>query len=265
MNKSLRAIDAIVDGLRIVETGQYRQRLPLFSIAEFDCIAGAINHMTAELEKTRQENRALAQHSLAIQEDERQHLSQELHDEFGQSLTAIKVMAVTAAKPNADVHRISTTITGVCDHLLSVLRSMMQQLHPLILSELGLKATLEDLVDHWSDRNPSLDLQIRCDDAVDRLDKNITRQVFRVIQECLTNVVRHASARRVDIRLELLGANEVLELTVEDDGRGFDIGNIGFGFGLRGMKERISSLDGDLKLQSEPGKGTVVTARMPCK
>lgn len=263
MNKSLRAIDVIVQGLQVVETGQYRQQLPLFSIAEFDSIAGAINHMTAELEKAQQENRALTQHSLAIQEDERQRLSKELHDEFGQSLTAIKVMAVTAAKPNADIGKISATITDVCDHLTLVLRSMMQQLHPLVLSELGLKATLEDMVDHWSERNPNLNLEISCDDAVDNLDKNVTRQVFRVIQECLTNVIRHANASRVFIHLRLLKLNNALELTVEDDGQGFDVGNISLGFGLRGMKERVSSLDGELDLHSEPGKGTVVTAWVP--
>jgi len=264
MNKSLRAIDVIVDGLHTVETGQYRQQLPLFSIAEFDSIASAINQMTAELEKAQQENRALTQHSLAIQEDERQRLSKELHDEFGQSLTAIKVMAVTAAKPKADIGKISATIAGVCDHLMLVLRSMMQQLHPLILSELGLKATLEDMVDHWSERNPELDLQICCDDAVDGLDKNVTRQVFRMIQECLTNVIRHAKARRVAIKLEWIQTNSELKLTVEDDGCGFDVHNINLGFGLRGMKERVSSLDGKLTIQSEPGKGTIVSAWVPC-
>ncbi|MGY6276418.1 ATP-binding protein [Methylomonas sp. MgM2] len=264
MNKSLKAIDAIVDGLHVVETGQYRQQLPFFSIAEFDSIVGAINHMTAELKKAQQENRALTQHSMAIQEDERQRLSQELHDEFGQSLTAIKVMATTVAKPNVDIGKISATIIEVCDHLMLVLRSMMQQLHPLVLSELGLKATLEDMVDHWSERNPELDLQIHCDDAVDSLDKNVTRQVFRVIQECLTNVIRHAEARRVSIRLTLLESDKVLELTVEDDGLGFDVRNIDLGFGLRGMKERVSSLDGELKFVSELGKGTTVTAWVPC-
>ena len=220
--------------------------------------------MTAELEKAQQENRALTQHSLAIQEDERQRLSKELHDEFGQSLTAIKVMAVTAAKPKADIGKISATITGVCDHLMLVLRSMMRELHPLILSELGLKATLEDMVDHWSERNPELDLQISCDDAVDGLDKNVTRQIFRMIQECLTNVIRHAKARRVVIKLELLQTNSELKLTVEDDGCGFDVRNINLGFGLRGMKERVSSLDGELTLHSEPGKGTIVSAWVPC-
>jgi two-component system sensor histidine kinase UhpB len=260
-NKSLKSIASIVDALRMIETGQYRQQLPTFSTQEFDDIAKAINHMTVELEKTRQENRALTQHSLAIQEEERQRLSQELHDEFGQSLTAIKVMAVTAAKPQADAVKISHSIADICNHLMMVLRSMMQQLHPLVLTELGLKATLEDMVNHWSERNPSLDLQINCSEQVDGLDKHLTIQVFRVIQECLTNVVRHAQAHKVQIDLDQ--QPQLLELKVQDDGVGCDLQTLTRGFGLLGIKERIRSLDGELTVVSKPQAGMTITARIP--
>lgn len=263
LNKSLKAIGVIVDALRIIETGHYKHQLPAFSTEEFDNIAKAVNHMTVELEKTRQENSDLTQHSLAIQEEERQHLSQELHDEFGQSLTAIKVMAVTASRPNADVGKITATISGICDHLTLVLRSMMQQLHPLVLTELGLKATLEEMVNHWSERNPGLKLSIVCSDAVDGLDKNIARQVFRVIQECLTNVVRHADARQVSIELRVQPAENKLLLHVADDGRGCDLQNLTSGFGLRGIKERIRSLAGEVSLDSQPGAGMRISAWIP--
>ncbi|NOV28994.1 histidine kinase [Methylomonas sp. EFPC1] len=263
-NKSLQSIAVIVDALRLIETGQYRQQLPPFSTQEFDDIAKAINHMTVELEKTRQENRALTQHSLAIQEEERQRLSQELHDEFGQSLTAIKVMAVTAAHRKADAAKITATIAEICDHLMTVVRSMMQQLHPLVLTELGLKATLEEMVNHWSERNADLRLTIRCSDAVDGLDKNLTIQVFRVIQECLTNVVRHAQAHSVTIDLDKLDLPQAcLQLKVQDDGRGCDLQTTSQGFGLLGIKERIKSLDGELQVLSRPGSGMLVNARIP--
>lgn len=262
-NKSLKAIDVIVNALRVIETGQYRQQLPTFATLEFDSIAKAINHMTVELEKTQQENRALTQHSLAIQEEERQHLSQELHDEFGQSLTAIKVMAVTAARSGADTHKITASISEICDHLMQVVRSMMQQLHPLVLTELGLKATLEDMINHWSERNPDLDLTINCSDEVDRLDKNRTRQIFRVIQECLTNINRHAQAKQVVIDLQIHLPENAIQLKVEDDGLGCNLQTSNNGFGLRGMRERIRSLNGELKVQSQPGKGLQITAWIP--
>jgi len=263
-NKSLKSIAEIVDALRLIEIGQYRHKLPPYSTEEFDSIAKATNHMMAELEKSRLENRALTQHSLAIQEEERQRLSQELHDEFGQSLTAIKVMAVTASHRQADTGKITEAITEICDHLMTVVRSMMQQLHPLVLTELGLKATLEDMVNHWSERNPGLELNIHCSDEVDALDKKVTIQVFRVIQECLTNVVRHAQAQRVDIDLaQLAQPQSALQLRVQDDGQGCDLKNLQRGFGLLGIKERIKSLDGQLNVVSSPGAGMTITARIP--
>lgn len=265
-NKSLKSIAVIVEALRVIETGQYRQQLPAFSTQEFDSIAKAINHMTVELEKTRQENRALTQHSLAIQEEERQRLSQELHDEFGQSLTAIKVMAVTATHKQTDTGKITASIIEICDHLMLVVRSMMQQLHPLVLTELGLKATLEEMVNHWSERNPDLDLTIACDDEVDDLDKAVTIQVFRVIQECLTNVLRHAHAGRVGITLDKLNQPQpLLRLKVQDDGQGCDLKTVSRGFGLLGIKERIKSLDGELSIQSQPGAGMTITAWIPLR
>ena len=267
-NKSLKSIAIIVKALRGIEEGHYHQPLPLFAIEEFDSIAKAINHLMIELDKTRHENRALMQHSLAIQEEERQHLAQELHDELGQSLTAIKVMAVTAPHQKADIHKISRSIVDICNHLMVVVRSMMQELHPLVLTELGLKATLDDLVQHWSERNPALELTIDCDEQVDSIDKSIAIQVFRVIQECLTNVVRHANAQQVSITLTLTLAlsdttKAALLLKVQDDGQGCDLKTIPRGFGLLGMKERIKSLNGEIVFASHIGQGMTISAEIP--
>ncbi len=261
LNKSLTAISGIVAALRAIETGQYQQQLPRFTTQEFDSIAKAVNHLMAELEKARQENRELAQHSLAIQEEERLRLSQELHDEFGQSLTAIKVMAVTAQHQNADITKIGPAISDICDHLLAEVRALMQQLHQLVLTDLGLKAALEDMISHWSERHPGLHLQLNCSDSVDKLDKTMSIQVFRVIQECLTNVIRHAQASRVQIDLQLL--QHKLQLKVQDNGMGCDLSALSKGFGLLGMKERIKSLDGNFRLESQPAAGFSVIAQIP--
>ncbi|MGD0961495.1 MAG: sensor histidine kinase [Methylomonas sp.] len=263
-NKSLQSIAVIVASLREIEAGRFQRQLPAFAIAEFDIIARAVNHLMGELHKTQLENRALTQHTLAIQEDERRLFSRELHDEFGQSLTAIKVMAVAAARQNTDTARISAEIAGICDHLVMVVRSMMQQLHPLTLTELGFKTTLEETARHWAQRNPGLELHVDCEDAVDLIDKSVTIQVFRVIQECLTNVVRHAQADHVRISLELAdGADAALLLRVEDDGRGCDLESAPRGFGLLGMQERIKSLHGQFSVASASDAGMTVSASIP--
>jgi two-component system sensor histidine kinase UhpB len=267
-NKSLKSIAVIVNALKVIETGQYQQKLPDFSTQEYDSIAKAINHMTSELNATQQENRALTQHTLEIQEDERQRLSQELHDELGQSLTAIKVMAVTAAHKKADIKKATDSIINICDHLMIVVRSMMHQLHPLVLTELGLKATMEDLLNHWSLRNPELKLTINCPDEVDHLEQKIAIQVFRVVQECLTNIVRHAQATQATISLAIENqptAGRVLRLQVTDDGQGCAIDMIKTGFGLLGMRERINSLGGEFSIQTQPHHGMSIIASIPLK
>ena len=265
-NKALKSIAIIVNGLKIIETGQYQRKLPDFSIQEYDSIAKAINHLAGELNITQQENRALTQHSLEIQEDERQRLSQELHDELGQSLTAIKVMAATAAHKKADIKQATDTIMSVCDHLMTVVRSMMHQLHPLVLTELGLKASLEDLLSHWAIRNPSLKLTLDCPDDVDALEQKISIQVFRIVQECLTNIVRHARASQAIISLEIMHSSSMektLRLCITDNGQGCDGEKLKSGFGLLGMRERINSLGGQLAVQTEPKHGMCITASIP--
>jgi two-component system sensor histidine kinase UhpB len=274
-NKALKSIAVIVNALKVIETGQYQQKLPDFSIKEYDSIAKAINHMTGELNVSQQENRALTQHSLEIQEDERQRLSQELHDELGQSLTAIKVMAVAAGHSHAgamgmwaDIKQATDSIISICDHLMTVVRSMMHQLHPLVLTELGLKATMEDLLHHWSIRNPELKLTIDCPDEVDHLEQKISIQVFRIVQECLTNIVRHAQARQAAISLEIVNPStteRALRLRVMDDGQGCAVDRIKTGFGLLGMRERINSLGGELTIQTQPQQGMNIIASIPLK
>ena len=262
-NKTLRDIQSIVEHLKRIETGDYQKKLPFFVTQEYDEIASAINHMTTVLDSTQKQNRALTQHSLEIQEEERQRLSQELHDEFGQSLTAIKVMAVTAAHEKADTSKITTSIIEICDHLVSVVRSMMKQLHPLMLTELGLKATVEDLLQHWTNKHSSPSFSLYCDEAIDKINPAILIQVFRVIQESLTNIIRHAQASHVTICLEIKTEPVNLQLLISDDGRGCDLDRVVSGFGLLGMEERIKLLGGIFKLESQMNAGMKITAQIP--
>ncbi len=265
-SQAIKAIAIIVDALKDIETGHYQQLFPEFSSREFSSIAKAINHMTTVLDEAQQQNRALTHHSLAIQEAERQRLAQELHDELGQSLTAIKVMAVTATHEKANVLEIAESISNICDHLMQVVRSMMHHLHPLSLSELGLKATLEDLVHHYAVRHPELTLDLTCDNQVDDLEQAITIQLYRIVQECLTNIVRHAQADKVTIDLAIQKNPEQakqIRLQIRDNGQGCSAASIKSGFGVLSMRERINSLGGEFAIQTQPGKGMQVFATMP--
>ncbi|MDD2865488.1 MAG: sensor histidine kinase [Methylococcales bacterium] len=266
-NRVLKAIHLIVEGLERFEKKDYQNRLPEFSSYEMNLIANAINKLIEKLEASQQENRALTQHTLTIQEDERQRLAQDLHDELGQSLTAIKVMTATVTrmndKQNAIIKQSTTSIIEICDHLMKVVRSMMQQLHPLTLTELGLKAALYELCDSWRLRCPTLQIDFQCDKQIELCPKAINIHLFRIIQECLTNVFRHAQAEKVSIILEV-ELNKNLLLTIMDNGQGCDAANIKNGFGLFSMQERVRSLNGEFTIETNPEQGMKISAIIPC-
>jgi two-component system sensor histidine kinase UhpB len=264
LRNTFSSIRTIVSALEQVETGDYRQCLPEFGTTEINSIAGAINHMAGELRQAQQENRALVQHSLEIQENERKQLAQELHDELGQSLTAIKMMAASANRKGVKVSKITGSIVTICDDLINVVRSIMKQLHPLTLTELGLRAAVEDLLSHWTAKNPELKFHFHCPVEVNEIDQNITIQIFRVIQECLTNVIRHAEATECFINLSIKGGQgKHIDLLVKDNGKGCPVNQLKNGFGVLGMKERIHSLGGDLSIQGNPHQGVEVNVLIP--
>lgn len=268
VGRAFRSVGTILQGLEDIEKGEYGKRLPGFSLPEFARIAGAFNHMAGVLETARAENQALIRQSFLIQEDERRHLAQELHDELGQSLTAIKVMAATLRHGNAQNREAAEHILNLCDRLFGMFRGMMRRLRPGLLDELGLAAALEDLVEDWRRSHPGLGIELACEPNVDEQAGTARIHLFRMVQECLTNVVKHAEAQRVFIRLRTAasGGDPVIELLVRDDGRGFDPdqpGRARRGLGLAGIRERVASLHGRFQLDTRPGQGVAIEIRIP--
>lgn len=260
----LRTVESILKNLTEIEAENYQNPLPHFAITEFERIALAINHLTATLHKAQQENNRLTLHSLEIQEEQRQTLAQELHDELGQSITAIKVMAVTGKKATHNQVEIYQSIIKVCDHLVTVVRSMMKNLHPLILTELGLSASLHDLISHWQNRTTSLKISLLCDAAVDNIEIKKAIQVFRLVQEGITNTVRHAQAEHLLISLGLNDSiDKTLMLVIEDNGVGNDLQSLSLGFGLLGMQARVKSLKGNMQIVTAKNQGMKINITIP--
>lgn len=255
----LQAVKVILSGLRQVEIGHFEHVLPRFKISEFDAIAREINDMSLALKTAQQNNQALACHTMKIQETERQNMSRELHDEMGQSLTAIKAMAVTCQQADTDVKAVTGSIVDICDHLSVVVRSMMRTLHPLSLTELGLGATLSGLVKEWQRRSATLQFDLNYDSSLERLSHDITIHVYRIVQECLTNVVRHANASEVAILVAKRGYK--VWITVSDNGQGKQLNPPGFG--LLGMRERAENLGGKFEFESVLNSGVNVVVQLP--
>ncbi len=246
--RTLGAIDVIIAGLKRMETGDYRTRLPNFDIQEYQQIAAAIDHLTDVIDSKQQENQSLTRHGLKIQEEERRHLAKELHDELGQSLTALRVMTATARQAPERIQVISEQIDQILEHLQAVTRSMMRQLHPLVLSELGLKAALEELLAYWSERESTIRWRLNCPRQASNFPEQTAIHVYRVVQEAITNIVRHAQASEVDVVISEYPEHWLL--VISDNGKGGASLESASGFGLRGIQERIQSLNGKLSLSS---------------
>ncbi|TAN49686.1 MAG: methanol utilization protein MoxY [Methylococcaceae bacterium] len=270
LGRAFAAVNTILGGLHHMESGDYSQRLPAFPVHEFARIAEAFNHAVESLERARAdsqrsaaENRALTRRLLNVQEEERHALARELHDELGQSLSAMKALAVSMRQLSSDAgqREIAVSMASLCDHLFPVVRGMMRRMRPLMLEDLGLSAALEDLLDGWRGLCPQTRWSLACDRAVDELAEPVQITLFRIVQEALSNAVKHAAPAAVQVGLAV--AQGRVELTVCDDGRGFDATAMPFGMGLAGMRERVFGLDGEFGITSAPGQGTRIAVRIP--
>jgi two-component system, NarL family, sensor histidine kinase UhpB len=224
----------------------------------------------AKLAEALAENQRLAQQYLDKQEYERKALARDLHDELGQTLNAIKLDAVAVREVIPPAEDAARTAAGAMieniDRLYAVVRGLIRELRPVGLDELGVAAALEYCVSDWSQRLPSIRVQLAIECDLSGLDGVRALALFRLVQESLTNVARHARAQRVDIRITARraeGTAGCIEATITDDGRGANLDAPGSGLGLIGMRERTAAFGGSLALSSPPGAGFKVCATLP--
>jgi len=222
--------------------------------------------MQNELAGALEENRRLAQRSMQVQEEERRNLARELHDELGQSLNAIKVDAVTIRDRSAalpEIHRSALSIIEVSSQVYDVVRSLMQRLRPVALDELGLRSAVQYSVEQWQRRHAGVRCAFKAEGELDDLDEQTNITLYRLVQECLTNVAKHANATQVSV--SMARAAHELRFSFRDNGKGFDPSQRRRGLGLVGLRERVEALAGHFELDSAPGRGVLVKAVIPAK
>lgn len=205
----------------------------------------------------------IATHLQTVREDERSRLARELHDELGGLLTAAKL---DVARIKSKAAPLSPELAERIRHLVTTLdagialkRRIIEDLRPSSLSNLGLKPALEILCSEFAQRS-EIAVEARIDDVA--LDEPRALSVYRLVQEALTNVAKYAGAKRVDVNLAVRDGR--VRVRVRDDGRGFDVdAATGSGHGLAGMRFRVQSAGGDMRVHSRPGGGTTIEAELP--
>jgi len=219
-----------------------------------------------------QQNRALTKKMIHIQEAELKNIARELHDEMGQSLTAIKTDAVIISNRSKkshekEIYRSAQAINLAASHIYDVTHSMMRRLRPSTLDDLGLVDTMKAFVKNWRRRHPWLPVKLRISGELDSLGETLDITIYRLIQECLTNIVRHATASHVKITVSRTQRNpNNVRLIVQDDGRGIKTKHLiqtSNKFGLVGMRERVEGLGGILTIENEPRTGLSIIANIP--
>ena len=262
---------AIVTALQRMARGHYRTKLPRFRSMELAMIGGAVGELGTRLEEATEQRAALTRRLIEIRDDERRALARELHDEFGQNLAAILAFADTietaSAKQNREdgIAQDARMISQATHHLMASLRDALKRLRNPLPEELGLEASLVNLVDSWRSQSaarPTIQLDLRGD--LTDISGPAATTAYRVAQECLTNALRHGAAREISLRVERrAGEDDALLIRVEDDGGG-DAERVArsAGFGLTGIRERVAAAGGSLSILPARG-GLSVAATIP--
>ncbi|SFK61357.1 histidine kinase [Methylocapsa palsarum] len=270
---------ALRSGLAELEAGRDNVRIPLRGAAEFQNISYALNSLGATLDRVKDENRSLLGKLIQVQDAERREIARDLHDEAGPALFSIRAGAVAlqdlASQTPPDstrVRQVSGAVERASEALQQVFRGLLGRLRPRGLAEFGLNDALGELVASWKDRHPDVALDLVAPHDLSALDEAFALGAYRIVQEGLTNIYRHAGASRASVRVEfdegatsagdLPDAVPVLKITIEDDGRGLPQNCIP-GLGLLGMRERVQALGGAISIENREEKGTRVLAALP--
>jgi len=254
-----------------LEQWQYQeiaeQRLPAFKQNEWQIIADAFNRFAESQQQLQQQRQHLIGQLMAVQEQERTSLARELHDEFGQCLTAINAVAVALKRLPADKHAQvgiqAEQINRYSNRLMASLRETLRRLRPLELEHLGLAGNLRSMIGEWkpicaTQTEYTLKIQGDCTP----ISNEIAVTLLRAAQECLTNIVKHAEAKHVEVELDA-GIGQV-KLRIQDDGVAAKLPlPISDGIGLIGIKERVRTLQGQMALSLAQPHGLIVEIRLP--
>jgi two-component system, NarL family, sensor histidine kinase UhpB len=266
----LGPLTVLAAGLSDLERQTYDVRLPRPHARELASIADRFNTLALALETVRAENLRLNRRLITAQDDERRRTALELHDEVGPCLFGLKAnassIASTAAdfpdKANQSLWDRLRDMLAIIEHLQTINRSMLDRLRPMALGHVPLEDILGQLVRERARQNPQISFAFTAKKLLRSYGDSIDLTVYRCIQEGLTNAIRHAQAKHVNVDLGLANANTWLVLSVRDDGRGMNPGTP-VGFGIRGMQERVKGLGGRYSVDSEATRGTSVRITIP--
>jgi len=277
LGRVLDPLTALGSALRGLERRDYKVRLARPKVLEFAAITDRFNALAGALDDARAENLALNRRVITAQDDERRRTALELHDEVGPSLFGLKANAASIAKvagalPEPAARVVAERVrdlTAIIDHLQGINRAILNRLRPMALGHVPLAEILGELVHDRTRQHSHIGFTHHAETLRRSYGDTVDLTVYRCVQESLTNAIRHANPKTIEVRVvDFSGTGGSadpgarLELTVRDDGLGIAAGRPS-GFGLRGMQERVQALGGDFAIETGSGRGTCVRIVIP--
>ena len=267
VRQALMPMQNLGSALRLMQGGNYKVDLEESGPPELAEISGKLNDLAAALVRTRDDNARLAEQIISLEDHERRELARELHDEFGPYLFAVRAnLTSIMTDAQKDASAASITLTKKCSAALEQIsalqqlnRRVLQRLRPPALDELGLDGALRGMIANWRENNPEVAISLENEAALGK-DQTTDLTVYRVVQEGLTNVFRHANATKIWIKIRVASLNKLV-VSVADNGTGLTH-NVKPGFGLSGMRDRVRALGGTIVTANDPN-GFTLTVELP--
>ncbi len=261
---ALSPIRDMCEALQRIGAGDYSARIKPDVSRELEPLRDGVNGLAVRLEQMGGQNRALHEQILTLQEEERAELARDLHDEVGPFLFAVGADAAMIRQHLAkgaldEVAPRAEAISEAVRHMQRHLRDVLRRLAPSALLDLGLAGAIDNLVEFWKARRPSIAFGVTV--IGEPLDPPLDAIAFRVVQESFSNAIRHGRPGAIDVTIDV--GDEAAAIVIEDNGRGFQGGEVAFGFGLTGMRERVRSVGGSLAVRNRAAGGVIVEATLP--
>jgi two-component system, NarL family, sensor histidine kinase UhpB len=275
VGRALAPLEALSQAMSGIESGSYSVHIEPGGAPELAAICTKMNRLAETLGEAIEEKRRLAERAVSLQDVEREEIARELHDEFGPYLFTLRVHAgalmrlAKAGVPDAEgLRKHGGAILEQINDLQQFTRRILERLRPVGLAELGLREALGALLRMWNESYPEVEIETTISRSLGETGETADLTIYRVVQEALTNVFRHARATVVNVSVEpaerpagIKGNRDYAVVRVRDNGRGLKPGEK-FGFGLTGMRERILALGGTLTVASGEG-GVTIEAMVP--
>lgn len=265
----------IIGHLRLMEKGNLSVRVGDFDVNEWRDTGQALNRLAERLEKSIEQRQQLTVLLMNAQETERRHLARELHDEFGQCLTGLNAVAESICRSAQDqmpeLHSDGESVKAITAHMLELLQEMLSRIRPSGLDEFGLVTALNNLVGTWNTRNSGrIRFEFIVDGEIPQLPEPVPVNLYRIVQECLTNISKHSSGAHGLVCLQCgtkqvdSNTDQILQLTVADNGQGSPVNlENRDGLGLLGIRERVLLIGGTLDLEQVKSGGFSVKVTIP--